>query len=234
MGHAVAVAPQCAPRDPDVSADAFGSFFEHSGMCMARLSPDLRVRGANQEFCRQFGWPAGRVVGSDILEVVHRSMHEVVRRQLIRVVQGRQTRVTTRVLAICPGSTVIPGQLTAVVINGSRGDGRCVSGLVLVFEPDVVAASDPPAPESTTTLAALDARILEGIAAGSSTIRLSAMCYLSRQGIEYRVGRMLRRHRVPNRTALVSKAYALGLFSVGVWPPRVLPDYVDPSRPLTD
>ena len=72
----------------------------------------------------------------------------------------------------------------------------------------------------------MDARILEGIAIGTSTVHLASKLYLSRQGIDYHVGRMLRRFKVPNRAALISKACAMGIFGVGFWPPKVLPEFV--------
>jgi hypothetical protein len=31
---------------------------------------------------------------------------------------------------------------------------------------------------------------------------------------------------VKNRPALISKAYSMGIFGVGSWPPRALPDFV--------
>ncbi|WP_386021527.1 LuxR C-terminal-related transcriptional regulator [Streptomyces sp. YIM B13518] len=75
-------------------------------------------------------------------------------------------------------------------------------------------------------LSALDAQVLEGVASGASTVQLASRLYLSRQGIEYRVGQMLRRFEAPNRPALVARAHALGMFAAGQWPPRVLPERV--------
>lgn len=71
-----------------------------------------------------------------------------------------------------------------------------------------------------------DARILEGVAAGASSVQLASRLFLSRQGVEYHIGRLLRRFRVPNRTALVGRAYSLGIFDSGSWPPRVLREFV--------
>ena len=73
----------------------------------------------------------------------------------------------------------------------------------------------------------LDARILEGVAAGASTIQLADRLHLSRQGIEYRIAALLRRLQAPNRTALVARAYAMGAIGIGNWPPRVLFDFTE-------
>lgn len=77
-------------------------------------------------------------------------------------------------------------------------------------------ASQDPSP-----LDDLDARILEGIAKGESNAQLAAQLHFSRQGIGYRVTALLRKLHAPNRTALVARAYVLGLFDLIAWPPRV-------------
>jgi DNA-binding CsgD family transcriptional regulator len=79
---------------------------------------------------------------------------------------------------------------------------------------------------SRTMLTHLDAQILEGIAAGTATPELAKKLHLSRPGVEYHVSTMLRRFRVPNRAALISKAYSIGVFRTGCWPPTVVPDYI--------
>ncbi|MFE3866314.1 LuxR family transcriptional regulator [Streptomyces goshikiensis] len=89
------------------------------------------------------------------------------------------------------------------------------------------AAGGPPDRADIGRLAALDVHILEGVAIGTSTVRLAASLYLSRQGVEYRIGLMLRHFQVVNRAALVSRAHSLGVLSVGTWPPRVLPEFLE-------
>lgn len=71
-----------------------------------------------------------------------------------------------------------------------------------------------------------DARILEGVAIGSSTLQPAGKLHLSRHRIEYHVSGMLRRFKAPNRSALVFKACSIGLFGIGTWPPNVLPKFV--------
>ena len=217
------VPERCVDCRTDPPFDIFGSFFEHAGMCMVRIDSHLRVYEANQDFCRQFGRSAADIRGVGVLDFIHRSGHERLQRQLARVLEGRRPRVTERVLGLAMGSAVFTAHLTAVAVN----DAYVSNGLVLIFQPDVEPVSDDVVTDGKKLLTALDARILEGIAAGVSTVRLASKCFLSRQGIEYRVGMMLRRMRVPNRTALVSKAYSMGVLSIGVWPPRVLPDFVE-------
>lgn len=72
----------------------------------------------------------------------------------------------------------------------------------------------------------MDAKILEGVASGASTVQLASTLYLSRGGVEYHVTALLRKMRVKNRPALISKAYSMGFFELGSWPPQVVPDHV--------
>ena len=64
-------------------------------------------------------------------------------------------------------------------------------------------------------LTALDAKIMEGVAAGISSAQLASRLHMSRQGVEYHVGVMMRKLNALNRSALVSRAYSL-VFSVSV------------------
>ncbi|WP_228985003.1 LuxR C-terminal-related transcriptional regulator, partial [Streptomyces sp. DH12] len=106
---------------------------------------------------------------------------------------------------------------TAIAVRQPTGE---IVGLVVFLRRTEEAAVCGP------VLTALDAQVLEGVASGESTVQLASRLYLSRQGIEYRVGQMLRRFDAPNRPALVARAHALGMFATGQWPPRVLPERV--------
>ncbi|MFG3051469.1 LuxR C-terminal-related transcriptional regulator [Kitasatospora sp. NPDC048239] len=75
--------------------------------------------------------------------------------------------------------------------------------------------------ETRTELSEMEARIIESIAAGQRTADIARNIYLSRQGVEFHVSKMLQRLRVPNRPALVAKAYSMGILSAASWPPKV-------------
>ncbi|GGV60844.1 hypothetical protein GCM10010294_10290 [Streptomyces griseoloalbus] len=122
---------------------------------------------------------------------------------------------------------VFSADLTGTAVTGPWGE---IVGIVILFRP--TGNSHRPERHSGAVnndgpvLSALDAQVLEGVARGESTVQLASRLYLSRQGIEYRVGQMLRRFDAPNRPALVARAHALGVFAAGQWPPRVLPERV--------
>jgi DNA-binding CsgD family transcriptional regulator len=137
--------------------------------------------------------------------------------QLRRLLDGQCTRFVEGVLALCPGSAAFDGELTGLAVCGDTGR---VERLLVLLRPGtgehsiVVAEREKP-------LSQMDARILEGVAAGASTVQLARLLFLSCGGVEYDLAALLRRMKVRNRSALVSKAYSMGLFRVGSWPPRV-------------
>jgi DNA-binding NarL/FixJ family response regulator len=63
---------------------------------------------------------------------------------------------------------------------------------------------------------------VEGLAAGELTVQLAAQLHFSRQGVEYRISRLLRKFDAANRAALVARAYTMGLLCADSWPPKVM------------
>jgi PAS domain S-box-containing protein len=209
-------------RPGDGFNDVFRSFFDRSGMCMANLDPRGRVVNANVEFFRQFGRTSAEVCGTSFYELLHPSVRDKVEQQFARLAEGRRMRFAERMVAVRPGESAFTAELAGIAVHGDNGQVESIMVLVrpeFERDPQVLTGRKKP-------LTAMDARILEGVAAGISTVQLAAMLYLSRGGVEYHVSTLLRKLKVVNRPALVSKAYSMGMFGVGCWPPKVLPDYV--------
>ncbi|MEU0134833.1 LuxR C-terminal-related transcriptional regulator [Streptomyces sp. NPDC006296] len=76
-------------------------------------------------------------------------------------------------------------------------------------------------------LSSMQARILEGVAAGYSSGRLSRELFLSSKTIDYHVRVMSDKLQAPNRVALVSRAYVLRILRADSWPPRIARETVD-------
>ncbi|HUQ58836.1 helix-turn-helix transcriptional regulator [Lentzea sp.] len=76
-------------------------------------------------------------------------------------------------------------------------------------------------PAGCWSLSSVQARILEGVAAGFSSGRLSRELYLSSKTIDYHVRVMSDKLQAPNRVALVSRAFVLEILRTDSWPPRV-------------
>ena len=193
---------------------------------MASLDSELIIVAADAEFLRQFGRDSSDIWGRSLYELLHPSVPGILNRRFAQLAEGRRTRFAERVVGVRGAEGVFSGELMGVAVQSDKRDLR---GFVVVIRPDEEVA--PVARREggglhRAILTNLDARILEGIARGASTVQLAARLYLSRQGVEYHVGLMLRKFKVANRAALVARAHSLGMLTVGSWPPRVLSEFV--------
>ncbi|MCE3030578.1 MULTISPECIES: LuxR C-terminal-related transcriptional regulator [Actinomycetes] len=191
---------------------------------MASLDKTLAIQQANQEFFRQFNASSEDLCGRNFRDVVHPSARQPLVRQFANLLEGKHQRFVTPVLAVGPGEeSAFTVPLTAVAVRGGVPD----TTAILVMMPTAGDGEEARVvSRRKKILSSMDARILEGIAAGVSTIPLAASLYLSRQGVEYHVTCLLRKLKVPNRAALVSRAYSMGVLKVGAWPPEVVEDFV--------
>ncbi len=206
--------------------ERYRSFFDQSGMCIANLDLGLRVTDANRFFSRQFGCGGQDLLGRGFCEFLHPSVHGKVRDQLTRLREGGHSRITEQIVAIGAGETAFEGELIGVAV---RGDAGRVNGLLMLVRPEDTETVPQLAAGKRVLLSPIDARILEGVATGESTVQLAARLFLSRGGIEYHVTTLLRMLKVTNRPSLVSKGYSLGILSLGQWPPRVRPEFIRES-----
>jgi DNA-binding CsgD family transcriptional regulator len=198
------------------------SFFDHSGMCMAALDSGMRLVEANADFSSRFRRRPSELSGTRFSELLHADARTAVTEQFTRLLAAQDHRFTEPAIPFQqPDSAVFHGELTAFAVCGKSG--RVDTLMALVCPEDKSRPVRPPAARKLT-LTELDVRILEGVAAGVSTVELASMLYLSRGGVEYHVDVLMRKLKVNNRPALVSKAYFMGVLCHG-WPPRVHPDY---------
>lgn len=203
------------------------SMFERSGVGLAILDPTLRVRSVNNAFSTQCGRYPDEIRERSFAEFLHPSVRQYVLRQFGRLVQEHHAPVVSRSIAMWFHDTAVSGKLTAFPVKDDSGR---VKMIMAQFTPQETADDRQELVGSQRKLTALTAKVLEGVAAGDPTVRLAAKLFLSRQGVEYHVSILLRQFKVPNRTALAAKAYSMGMFSIGCWPPRILPEYIRPDR----
>jgi DNA-binding CsgD family transcriptional regulator len=208
---------------PELCQDLFLTIFQRSGVCIAILDGRLRLLEMNEYFLGHFGERASASRVLPFCDLLHPSIRQRFTRQFSQLAEGRRVRVSERVICLNAQATTFKAELTGIAAFGEANRTRAI---VVFLKPEKELSDDRVTVHASKMLTALDARILEGVAAGLATIQLARKLYLSRQGVEYHVSAMLRRFRVTNRAALVSKAYSMGIFSVGTWPPRALPEYV--------
>ncbi|GLZ29116.1 hypothetical protein Lesp02_13060 [Lentzea sp. NBRC 105346] len=202
------------PFGEATSADVgvFRSLQERSGLCLASLDAQLAIVQLNQDFVARFG---GRE-GVSFLDLLHSANRARVRLQFERLIDGRRQRFVEHLGGL---GGAVSGDLTGIAVRDHTGS---LSQLVVVVNiPEPASSAD-----SRRTLTELDARILEGVAGGESTVRIASRNFLSRQGVEYHIRGMLKKLGAANRTSLVSKAYSAGVLSIASWPPRVAPEFV--------
>ncbi|MPY59898.1 helix-turn-helix transcriptional regulator [Streptomyces spongiae] len=203
--------------------DNYLALFEQSLFCMANLDLEFRIMEANQHFARQFDWRPGQGMERDFCELLHPSVQGKLKNELIRLADGQSPRFADHLVAMGAQEAVFRGEVTGIAVRS--GVGRVDRILVLVDPED--SENGPQIISARRKLfSPMHARILEGVAAGESTVQLATKLFLSRGGVEYHVSSLLRKLKVTNRPALISKSYSLGVFAVGQWPPRVRPEFV--------
>jgi len=206
------------PESERLYLEVARSLFEWSGLGLASLDPAHRLVQANDEFFRHFGGSFPERKSQSFYRVLHPTSREKIRRQFSKLAQIGQSHFTEQFIGIGPRNGVFSGLLRAVAVRRSGGP---LNAVVVMVRPDEVVQIGS-VRSRDKAMDDLDARILEGVAAGATNVQLASRLHLSRQGIEYRIATMLRRYKVPNRPALVSRAYTMGLLGLDSWPPRVL------------
>lgn len=193
----------------------------------AHIDTGMHIVAAEPDFSRQFGSTSADICGRSLYELLHPSSPSVLDRHFNRLSQGRCNRFAERVVGLGDEGRAFSGELTGIAVQNTTG---LMAGIVVQVRPDKETPSSGPEEgvlnPRERLLSKLDAQVLEGVASGSSTVQLAARLYLSRQGVEYHVGLMLRKLKAPNRAALVARAHSMGMLTVGQWPPRVLPEFI--------
>jgi len=208
----------------DDGSHPFCSLFDESSTCIAQLDLQLRITDGSAGFAEVFGLEVGILPGRRLTELVHVSVREKLSRQLLSLANGQRSRFTDRVVASIEART-FSVELVGIAVTNDAGR---VDSLIVIVQPEGTEGAPTIRPVRTRKpLTKMDALVLEGVAAGMSTVQLAANLFLSRGGVEYHVSALMKSLKATNRSALVSKAYSAGLFSVGSWPPRVIPDFIE-------
>ncbi|SDD36297.1 helix-turn-helix transcriptional regulator [Actinokineospora iranica] len=204
-------------RQLDIIANSM--FLSPADLCILTLDERLRVVDANSGACHMMGGvPPARIRGNRVTDWFHAEDRKDLAGRLDALVRGSAPRVSIEARLAGP-----PRVKSAVRIMAFPNEvpGDEVSRVVAVLRP-YVSTDTRSRKNQTLVLSEIDMRIIEGIAAGVSTKELSTELYLSKQGVEYHVSSMLKKLDVPNRAALVSKAYVLGILNARHWPPRLV------------
>ncbi|MEV6604425.1 LuxR C-terminal-related transcriptional regulator [Kutzneria sp. NPDC051319] len=128
-----------------------------------------------------------------------------VQRDYERLVAGLHRGRARLVIAVqFPGGA---GELTVQAVSDDEGSGLLITLRITPVPTDV-------------HLSDRESEILRMIAGGATSAAVAAELGITGDGVNYHLTRMSDRFGVPNRTALVARAYSLGLLDPTTWPPR--------------
>ncbi|MET8541872.1 LuxR C-terminal-related transcriptional regulator [Kitasatospora sp. NPDC004799] len=108
------------------------------------------------------------------------------------------------------------GEMTVALVGDTPEQ---TPSLLLSLNAAEPAGEDPP-PGPQAGASPVEARILAAAARGDTTAQIAREIGVTPDGVNYHLARLSRRWRVPNRTALVARAYATGVLAPNTWPPR--------------
>jgi DNA-binding CsgD family transcriptional regulator len=195
-----------------IFADGADPLHRTEAPSLAFLDDRLVIRRASAEFAGFLAVTPQDLVGQDFAALFGVEAAAVLRGRCRALLTGGNGGFVDRV-PLGPPGTVRP--LVEVIVVEFGG--------VLVAS---LRALAPPR-GGELKLGELDARILEAVARGESTLRIASALFMSKQAINYRIGNLLRRFKVVNRTSLVSRALFAGVLDSQSWPPRVHPNLVE-------
>ncbi|MFI9201486.1 PAS domain-containing protein [Streptomyces sp. NPDC053048] len=173
------------------------------------------VTVANPAMAAEWGTVPGRVRGRNLLDLFRPSRNATA--QLGRLAEalrlGRRSRYTIEVR--WPAGTRGAEREGELLVD-PVGDASLAYPMLLAV---LRVRAEVPAAGPVAEVSEVEGRILALAATGATTAAIGKAVGLTVDGVNYHLSRLTRRWRVPNRTALVAKAYVLGVLAPGQWPP---------------
>jgi PAS domain S-box-containing protein len=186
----------------------FYRLLERSAAPLAFAHSDGEVMECNRAMSDLFGMTPSELVGQHMLELLSVNKKEPLRK-LDQVIRQRHLAR----FEIDVQWTVRDAQQQARLVVETVPDEVIVdSPLMITMHPQLL-----PYPK----LSDRETEILVHAAAGDTTSAIAKAVQLSNDGVNYHLTHLCRSFAVPNRTALIAKAYALGLLRSGTWPPEL-------------
>ncbi|KAA5828457.1 PAS domain-containing protein [Saccharopolyspora hirsuta] len=126
----------------------------------------------------------------------------------------RRSRYPVEVSWSPPSGVERYGEMDVTPVSDAPG---VPPSLVLILR--VLGERAEPSPEPEPPASEIEARILALAASGDTTARIAKAVGLTVDGVNYHLTQLSRRWDVRGRTALVARAYALGVLDPTAWPP---------------
>lgn len=201
---------------------------------LVHVDSRLRVTAVNGPFRDAFLTGSSEAVGRPFPLYFHESAQPYLREHFAQLLADTQPQFSAPLPMVNAKGEVVDCLVScmsmSMAVHLSCTD--CIA--LAAIRPDTSYGISVPLLPAPPALAEVPSHILEGLAAGLSTQQLASRLGLSSHGVEYHVSSMLRKLKAPNRSALVARAYALGILVPNCWPPRVRPQYSARTSAVAD
>ncbi|WP_051836176.1 LuxR C-terminal-related transcriptional regulator [Streptomyces sp. NRRL WC-3742] len=178
-----------------------------------------RIILANRAMAAEFGLMTGQLQHRKILDLftLRDSATLPVLAEAVRL--HRRSQYDARVSWTAAGNIERHGEMNVALVSDTPEEQpNLLLSLRTHPEPQAPPPVPPPAPRAEVS--PTEARILAAAARGATTARIAKEIGLTTDGVNYHLTRLSRRWHVPNRTALVARAYAYGVLAADAWPPE--------------
>ncbi|MFI1680466.1 PAS domain-containing protein [Streptomyces sp. NPDC020607] len=232
-GESEAAAAKQGEADAAVWRGRFLTLLDRSPTPTAIAGTNGLVSVANPAFAGALGLQPGRVANRLLLDLLTPTNSEQLRKLDEAMRSGRRSRYPVEACWKARG-TVRHGQVTVEPVTDPLEDTPpLIVTLRVAEERERPSGNGTPAragrPVGTDAedelahpaLSAQEARVLRLVAGGATTAVVARTIGIGVDGVNYHLTRLCRRLRVPNRTALVARAYVLGLLAPEAWPPQL-------------
>lgn len=188
---------------------------DHLPMPVAVCDTEGVILLANPLMAAEWGTLPGQLRGQNALDFFSprnsNQLHPIV--EALR--RRRRSRYPVEVRWSPPGGAERHGEMTVDVVSEAPG---AAPALLLLL--NVLGDVTEPEPLDAPQASPVEARLLALAAGGVTTAQIAKAVGLTVDGVNYHLQRISRRWRVPNRTALVARAYVLGVLKPSTWPPE--------------
>ncbi|OIK29292.1 diguanylate cyclase [Streptomyces malaysiense] len=190
---------------------------DHLPLPVALCDADGVIFLANPAMAAEWGMLSGQLVGRNALDFFHPRAGTRLRPISEAVRLRRRARYPVEVTWFASGGVERYGEMDIDPVSDTP-DAPPALMLLLRVGGERVASPTVEGAERTR-VSEVEARILALTAAGDTTARIAKAVGLTVDGINYHLTRLSRRWGVRGKTALVARAYALGVLDPAAWPP---------------
>ncbi|MER7010370.1 PAS domain-containing protein [Saccharopolyspora sp. NPDC000359] len=187
---------------------------DHLPLPLALCDPHGEIRVANPAMAAECGLLPGQLRGRNALDFFVPSTKARLHPIAEAVRRHRRSRYPVEVTWCPPSGVERHGEMDVTPVSDAPD---LPPSLLLMLR--VAGERAEPRPEPTSPASETEARILALAAGGGTTARIAKAVGLTADGVNYHLAQLSRRWGVRGRTALVARAYTLGVLDPGAWPP---------------